>query len=81
MTRCISPQVILLLFDRSEEPDGTITSSVEGYEQPTQNDQSNFGTGYVYQYGKTDGTIEIKINNLWCIYATEEVRDQIQFPE
>lgn len=68
-------------LDRPEEPDGTITSAVAGYEQPVQNDQSNFGTGYVYQYGNTDGTIEINIDGRWWIYATEEVRDQIQFPE
>lgn len=68
-------------LDRSDTPDGTITSSVEGYEQPTQNDQSNFGAGYSYQYGKTDGTIEINIDGQWWIYATEEVRDQIQFPD
>lgn len=31
--------------------DGQITSEVAGSEIPTQNDQSNFGTGYGYQYG------------------------------
>lgn len=68
-------------FNRPTEPDGTITSTVAGYEQPAQNDQSNFGAGYSYQYGKTDGTIEIYIDGQWWIYAAEEVRDQIQFPE
>lgn len=68
-------------FDRSEEPDGTITSSVEGYEQPTQNDQSNFGAGYSYQYGKVDGTIEINIDGQWWIYATEKVKAQMLFSE
>lgn len=68
-------------FDRSKEPDGTITSSVEGYEQPTQNDQSNFGAGYSYQYGKADGTIEINIDGQWWIYATEKVKAQMLFSE
>ena len=61
-------------------PDGEITSEVDGSEKPTANDQSNFGTGYGYQYGATEGTIEIYMNDKWCIFATEEVRQQIQFP-
>ena len=60
--------------------DGEITSEVNGSEKPTVNDQSNFGTGYGYQYGATEGTIEIYMNDKWRIFATEEVRQQIQFP-
>ena len=62
-------------------PDGEITSAVKGSERPTENNQSNFGTGYGYQYGVTEGTIEIYMNDKWCIFATEEIRQQIQFPE
>ena len=51
--------------------DGQITSTVEGWEKPTEDDQSNFGTGYGYQYGLTEGTIEIYMNEKWWIYATE----------
>lgn len=36
--------------------DGEITSAVEGAEMPEKNDQSNFGSGYSYQYG-ADGTL------------------------
>ena len=61
--------------------DGEITSEVDGSEKPTVDNQSNFGTGYGYQYGATEGTIEIYMNDKWCIFATEEVRQQIQFPE
>ena len=60
--------------------DREITSAVQGYEQPTENDQSNFGTGYKYRYGKREGTIEIEMNSLCRIFATEAVRQQIQFP-
>lgn len=60
--------------------DREITSAVQGYEQPTENDQSNFGTGYKYRYGEREGTIEIEMNSLCRIFATEEVRQQIQFP-
>lgn len=52
-------------------PDGEITSSVEGWEKPTENDQSNFGTGYGYQYGSTEGTVEIFMNDNWCVFAVE----------
>ena len=61
-------------------PDGEITSAVDGSKKPTIDNQSNFGTGYGYQYGVTEGTIEIYMNDKWCIFATEEVRQQIQFP-
>lgn len=54
--------------------DGEITSEVDGSEKPTVDNQSNFGTGYGYQYGVTEGTIEICMNDKWCIFATEEVR-------
>ncbi|RCX19338.1 hypothetical protein DFR58_10383 [Anaerobacterium chartisolvens] len=47
--------------------DGEITSTVEGTQIPTKNDQSNFGTGYGYQF-VTDGQIEVYINNKWFIF-------------
>ena len=59
--------------------DGQITSQVPG--SPTEDDQSNFGVGYGYQYGKTEGTVEIYMNGKWWIFATEEVRAEIQSPE
>lgn len=33
-----------------------------------------------YQYGAAEGTIEIYMDGKWCIFATEEVRQDIQFP-
>ena len=60
--------------------DGEITSQVDGSKAPTIDNQSNFGTGYGYQYGPIEGTIEIKMNGKWWIFATEEVRQEIQFP-
>ena len=60
--------------------DGEITSQVDGSKQPTIDDQSNFGTGYGYQYGATEGTIELFMNGKWWIFATEEARQEIQFP-
>lgn len=60
--------------------DGEITSQVPGNEEPTVNDQSNFGIGYGYQYGPVEGTIEIFMNDKWWVFATEEARKEIQFP-
>lgn len=61
--------------------DGEITSSVDGTKKPTQDGESNFGTGYGYQYGPQEGTIEIFMNEKWWVFATEDVRQEIQFPE
>lgn len=47
--------------------DGEISSSVDGSEIPTEDDQSNFGTGYGYQYG-ADDTIELLINGKWIVF-------------
>ena len=58
--------------------DGEITSTVDGTERPTEDNQSNFGKDIGYQYGTTVGTIEIYQNEKWRIFATEEVREQIQ---
>ena len=60
--------------------DGEITSQVDGNKQPSVDDQSNFGTGYGYQYGATEETIELFMNGKWWIFATEEARQKIQFP-
>ena len=62
----------LLYFDSGEISmelrcgmmDGSISSVTEGV--PTQNNQSNFGTGYGYQYGM--GTIEVYIDDEWHIF-------------
>lgn len=47
--------------------DGEITSTVDGSETPTADDQSNFGTGFGYQYG-ADDTIEIFMNEKWIVF-------------
>ena len=47
--------------------DGEITSTVDGAETPTENNQSNFGTGFEYQYG-IGNTIEISINEKWIVF-------------
>ena len=52
--------------------DGEITSTVESSEQPTEDNQSNFGVGYGYQIGVEEGTIEVYINEKW--WVCEEVR-------
>lgn len=54
--------------------DGTIDSECAGSEIPKIDNQGNFGTGYGYQYGPLEGTIEILINEEWRVFATEEVK-------
>lgn len=51
--------------------DGQITSTVDGSEIPTENDQSNFGSGFGYQYGMDD-TIEIYMNDKWFVFEYRE---------
>ncbi|MBD5451905.1 MAG: DUF5301 domain-containing protein [Lachnospiraceae bacterium] len=51
--------------------DGQITSTVDGSEIPTENNQSNFGSGFGYQYGMDD-TIEIYMNDKWCVFEYRE---------
>lgn len=61
--------------------DGEITSAVKANEKPTQNNQSNFETNLGYVIGSLEGTIEIHMNDMWRIFATEDVRQKLQFPD
>ena len=53
--------------------DGEITSAVNQSEMPTENNQSNFGIGYGYQFG-TDSTIEVYINEKWIVFEAEPIQ-------
>ena len=55
--------------DPSAAPDGTITSTVDSDSFPSEDGQSNFGTGYAYRYGSADGTVEVLIDGVWWIFA------------
>ena len=61
------------------QTEGTITSEVDGSEVPTEDDQSNFGTGYGYRAGLQDGTLEVRIDGDWVIFATQEAKDTLDF--
>ena len=52
--------------------DGEIISTVDRTEKPTKDNESNFGTGYGYQYGTHEGLIEIYMNDKWWVFATEK---------
>ena len=54
-------------IERVDAFDGEITSTVAQNQNPTENTQSNFGTGYGYQYGP-NGTIEILMNDKWWVF-------------
>ena len=70
--------------DHSTIMDGEITSTVDGSEIPVENDQSNFGDGYGYQYGD-DNTIEIYMNGKWIVFESrdseEDAEDAPNTPE
>lgn len=51
--------------------DGEITSAVDASEIPSENGQSNFGSGYGWQYGEGD-TIEILIDEKWMVFEAQE---------
>lgn len=48
--------------------DGTIASTVEPGETPTQDGQSNFGSGFGWQYGMEENTIEIYEPDTWTVF-------------
>lgn len=59
--------------DRCENMDGQITSECLGSEVPTEDNQSNFGKGYGYQYGSVEGTIEIQLTDgNWYVFAIKD---------
>ena len=57
--------------ERCGNMDGKITSTVDGTEIPTEDNQSNFGSGFGYQYGRND-TIEIYMNEKWFVFECRE---------
>jgi len=58
--------------------DGNIDSDIGSNRLPENNNQSNFGTGYGYQYGPREGTIEVLLQDgEWRIFAIEEVFEDL----
>ncbi len=56
--------------------DGEITSSVDGTQIPTQNNESNFGSGFGFQYGSEEDTIEVYMNEKWIVFEYREGADE-----
>ncbi len=57
----------------SDEPrcgmmDGEISSSVENWERPAEDGQSNFGSGCGWQYGHESGTVEVNVDGQWRVF-------------
>ena len=50
--------------------DGVITTATDADALPTEDGQSNFGTGYGYQF-TADGTVEVEIDGESVIFAAE----------
>ena len=58
--------------DAKAAPDGTMTSPVDSGSFPTEDGQSNYGTGYAYRYGSENGTLEVQIDGEWWIFAVNQ---------
>ena len=52
--------------------DGEITSTVDGTEVPAADDQSNFGSGYGYQWGPEEGTVEVDVDGRWMVFEQRD---------
>ena len=52
-------------------PDGKIVKSVNATSTPTEDDESNFGTGYEYQIYKED-SIVVNIDDKWIVFKLEK---------
>ena len=50
--------------------DGVISGTTDADALPTEDGQSNFGTGYGYQFA-ADGTVEVEIDGEYVIFAAE----------
>ena len=55
--------------------DGEITSAVAQTEVPSENNQSNFGAGYGYQWGPEEGTLEVCIDGKWMVFERRYADD------
>lgn len=57
---------------------GIITSECAKGTVPTEHQQSNFGTGYEYQTGESEGQIKVQFESGTCvIFATEEEKKEM----
>lgn len=52
--------------------DGEITSSVESWQQPEEDGQSNFDSGFGYQIGMEPDTLEILQDGHWLVFRAVE---------
>lgn len=52
--------------------DGEITSSVKSWQQPEEDGQSNFGSGFGYQIGMEPDTLEILQDGHWLVFRAVE---------
>ena len=56
--------------------DGNIDSAVPVDQKPVQDNQSNFGKDYGFQYGMEEDTIEVYMNGEWRIFKVLENREE-----
>lgn len=64
-------------YNQQFEVDGSITSSVDEYKLPYENNQSNFGIGYEYHIVDEENIL-VKIENLWIRYEYVDSDNKIK---
>lgn len=60
--------------------DGQIRSSVDGSQLPEEEDQSNFGSGYNYQFCGEEGILVVEIDGRQAIFVREDKRQGTDIP-
>lgn len=54
--------------------DGVIKTAIDGTKKPVRDDQSNFGTGYGYQFWEK-GYLNVRLNNRWILFKDLNLKD------
>lgn len=71
---------ISTLIGRCGNLDGEIKSTVYENQIPTENDQSNFGSGYGYQFAPYDDgvAVEVYIDDQWWVFKAMEDKTSVE---
>lgn len=60
--------------------DGEIKTAVDGRKMPVGDDESNFGTGYDYQFWEK-GYMNVRLNNRWILFKDLNLKDGNGIPK
>ena len=60
--------------------DGEIKTAMDGREMPARDDESNFGTGYGYQFWEK-GYLNVRLNNRWILFKDLNLKNDGDIPK